>query len=675
MGFDEQKRLDDIERLTSGLQAPILESIDDSKKQYRILRSEIEKLKNPSSAGTQNFTTIQQSVTNIETISEVSGVPQHGIAGESIAFAEPCYMNQTDRKVYKYTSNIDKSLYMGLSTNTYASGDEVTAQKAGGFNFDINYIPNKRLFVDNTGTITQENPDENFLYIGIMKDQKKAVLSSGIGYTPLVAPKLTATTVIVNDIDLQSTTPGSAGCSRIGIPALSGASWTDQCQMNSLFGGAGRVSGGAITDTGSQTVATTGGTGFIKATDDDTAELISFNWSGITGTTVPTDKVRYMGVEYNAGSPQIVKKSTNTWDLDTEFPLGSIINQSDDLYVQSNPWWISDGLTNVIERFQADGYVTRDNYVGGLIIGVTGTRNPTITGGTCWSRLNEFDIDTKDCSGADRIYTFYRKAGGAGWNRSAELQQYPVDQYDDGSGTLQDLDNNKYANWWVFLEIDSANNGQLMYIYPQNQYNTAAGAEAESVPTLPTSWYEHGILVGRVTFKKNVDAPVEVASSFEEVFSAALAADHANLSNLNWASAGHTIDTDFDLAGNNILNGGTITATTVSTANLDNDGSAIAVNDNLELSSGSLLGLDGATGNYYIYHDSGASEMVFVREGSEAGAFSSGGFEVQNAIRIENATNPNMVWNEGGVKRAEMIYQTADNRWVLTTDANGSGST
>ena len=354
------------------------------------------------------------------------------------------------------------------------------------------------------------------------------------------------------ETELSSEVSGSAGCSLIGIDTLGTPTWTNQCNFNTLFGSAGRATGGEITDAGSQTVNIAAGTGFIKANDSDTDPLLSFNWTASNGVSIATDTVKYIGVEYNSGTPQIVIKTSNTWNLDTEFPLGSVINQSDDLYINNNPWWVTDGLTNIIERLQADGYIVRDNYVGGLLIGTSSsntTRKPTLSAGTVWSRLNEFSITDKDCSTGDTFYGFYRD-GGTGWSRT--IAKTDIDDfYDDDSGTLQPLDNNKFVNFWVFLEIDGGSgNSKLMVIYPQIQHNTAVEAEDEVVPIFPASWYEHGILVGRIIIKEGVTIPISVQTAFGSNFDYTVAADHANLTSLTWTTAGHT-GTASTLAGFN----------------------------------------------------------------------------------------------------------------------------
>ena len=297
-----------------------------------------------------------------------------------------------------------------------------------------------------------------------------------------------------------------------------------------LFTSAGRITGGGITINDGQTVTVAAGTGLIRILDDDISDVKFFDWTASSTMNVATGTVIYIGVDYNSGIPTTTQKLVNTWDLDTEFPLGSVTNQAGSLHDNENPWWVGDGLTNVIERFQSMGYVVRDNYVGGLKIGVTGTRNPTLTKGTLWSRMTEFDITAKDCSGADEFYAWWRDGGG-GWTRGEFASStYLVTKYDDNSGDLTDLAANRYASWWVWVDLHD--DGHLMFIHPQNQYTVLASAEMEEVPVFPTAWYEHGILLGRILFQQGNNTPISIDSVFDVTFDAAQAANHGNLSGL-----------------------------------------------------------------------------------------------------------------------------------------------
>ena len=330
--------------------------------------------------------------------------------------------------------------------------------------------------------------------------------------------------------ELGATTTGhTAGDDLIGVPSLAGATYTKLGDVVDLINSAGRISGGLITDEGGEKVTVASGTGFIKATDDDVAEIVSFNWTTATGIAIPNDSIRYIGVIYNSGTPIVDSRATNNYDLDTEFILGSVINEHDVLHVLTNPWWVSDGITNVIERFRAEGFFTRDNYIGGLILSVPGTRNVAVTAGTIWSHLNEFAISALDTTVTGTFETYWTDTSD-NWTDN-DVTQYPVTQWNDlTEDTLQNLGNNKYANWWVYLEVDD---DEVAMVYPQAQFSTAAVAEAEAPPTIiPNHLSDHGILIGRILIKQGTDAPVEVQSVFTTTFTASAAADHGNLAGL-----------------------------------------------------------------------------------------------------------------------------------------------
>lgn len=332
--------------------------------------------------------------------------------------------------------------------------------------------------------------------------------------------------------DLSDTTSGSAGCTLVGIPALAGATWTNQCNHNSLFGSSGRATGGNVTDaslTGgtAETVNVAAGTGFIKATDSDTAELLSFDWDAVSEIAIPTNTVRYIMVKY--GTPPTAQIATleSDWDLDTSWPLAKVVNEGGTLHILNNPWWVTDGTTNIIERLQAEGIVVRDKHVGGLALSIDGSRQVAVTAGVLWSRLNEFPFATSNAG--DTFETYYR-SGAAAWT-DADLTVVPITQYNRLSdNTLQTIDNNKYFNWWFYIETD---NNSVAAVYPQNTYNTFAEAEVATPPSsIPVHISENGILIGRAIFKQGVATVMQVDSAWEQVFTASAAADHGNLAGL-----------------------------------------------------------------------------------------------------------------------------------------------
>lgn len=316
---------------------------------------------------------------------------------------------------------------------------------------------------------------------------------------------------------------------KIKISKIGSPTYTNVQHAINLVASTGMTSGGLVTQGAGVTVDVAAGTGWIKATDSDVAEILSFDWDAVASIAIPTNTVRYIMVAY--GDPPTAQIATleSDWDLDTSFPLAKVVNESDVLHILNNPWWVGDGVTNIIERLQADGIIVRDNHVGGLQISVPGTRNLAVTTGTLWSRLNEFVVPALDTS-VTGTFEIYWRSGASAWT-DADVSQYPITQYNRLSdNSLQTINNNWYFNWWIYAEADDT---EFSMVYPQGQYATSAGAEAVSPPSsIPTHISESAILIGRIICKQGQDAPVSVQSTFDTTFTASQAADHGNLAGL-----------------------------------------------------------------------------------------------------------------------------------------------
>ncbi|KKL08234.1 hypothetical protein LCGC14_2577880, partial [marine sediment metagenome] len=79
------------------------------------------------------------------------------------------------------------------------------------------------------------------------------------------------------------------------------------------FGDRTLLSGGAITDNGNGTVAIASLTGWVKATDSETADGKFFDWASPGNTAALTDMTtNYVYVDYNGGTPQLVVSTSIT---------------------------------------------------------------------------------------------------------------------------------------------------------------------------------------------------------------------------------------------------------------------------------------------------------------------------------------------------------------------------
>ncbi len=291
--------------------------------------------------------------------------------------------------------------------------------------------------------------------------------------------------------------------------------------------------GGVISDIGGENIKVTAGAGLIKATDSDIATILFFDWSEASSIAIDTDTTKFVGVQYNAGSPQVFIKSADSWDFDTEFPLGTVINEGGTLFITNNFWKTADAMTDVIERFYGQMPVERDNRLGGLMISGTGTRNIATTAGKLWDKANEFDITAKDTSVADTFDRYYRNGSG-GFTKEAAQTQWNNTQWDDGDGGLATMTAGFYANQWFYLTL----NDELLSMYGTNEYASEAEALNESPPsTVPARIMESGRLVGRIVFLKSASSGT-IQSAFGVSFTGAVVSDHNNLANLQGGAAG-----------------------------------------------------------------------------------------------------------------------------------------
>jgi hypothetical protein len=310
------------------------------------------------------------------------------------------------------------------------------------------------------------------------------------------------------------------------LMARVGDSTYDSVQdMQNIFHSSGWVSGGVVSDGGSNTVDVTAGTGFIRATDSRVVTLLFFDWPAVTGLSVPSDTTRYVGVQYNSGTPQAFVKTTDTWDYNTEFPLYSVVNEGGTLHLLAYPHAVGDHANFMIQRLWETARVA---HASGATLGETGTRNVTLTAGIFWAKLNRYTTAAQDTSSSDTFDSYYRDGAG-GHTKVASETQWDNNSYDDGSGTLASMTVNRYGNLWFYMESD----GQLVCMYGYSNTATLAGALEEAPPSdLPDRLLSHSILVGRIVYQNGGGTASEIQSAFETTFAGTGVTDHGNLAGL-----------------------------------------------------------------------------------------------------------------------------------------------
>lgn len=319
--------------------------------------------------------------------------------------------------------------------------------------------------------------------------------------------------------------------------------------LDVILHSAGQFTGGEITKPGDPDIDIAAGTGQIRVSDSSTADLVRISWAALNAQTIPINTTRYVGVEFVSGSTgQVVIRTTENWNLTSEFPLGEVVNEGDTLHVSCVPWRVGDAIRFLVERLHGTDHIQRDNLVGGLIFGEAGVRGVTLSAGKLWVGMTPFDIVALNTDTGDDFDTY----SSAGLEASAATQ-WPNAQYDDG-GVLTNLDPNKWANLWWWVELD----GELVMVYGTAQYAIEAQAEAEGVPTvLPDRLEGHALISGRFIFQEGAGSVSQILSAFDTVFSTAGVTDHDNLTNIT-AAQHHSNEAAFEF----FLDGGGTTLTT-----------------------------------------------------------------------------------------------------------------
>lgn len=302
-----------------------------------------------------------------------------------------------------------------------------------------------------------------------------------------------------------------------------------------LAASSGRVSGGAISSSATaNAVDVAAGTGWIRATDSDVAEILFFDWAASSAVSVPSGATRYLGIEYNAGSPQVVAKTSQDWDYDTNFPLGIAVNEGGTRYIIINPWITSDNHGNIIERFDSVAFVERDNRTGGLIVSNSGTRNVAVTAGTLLSRMSEFSFAALDTATAGSFDAYYRNGAG-GWTKESTQTQWNNTNYDDGDGTLGTMTALTFASRWWYAMTD----GSLAMLYGQENVSSLSLSLNEAPPaSVPERISKMGILTGRFIIQASGTTPTTTQSAFGTSFTSAAVSSHNDLASLQGGAGG-----------------------------------------------------------------------------------------------------------------------------------------
>lgn len=313
----------------------------------------------------------------------------------------------------------------------------------------------------------------------------------------------------------------------VPVDTLGTATWDNVQSFLNVMNSPGLVEGGGFSDGGGGNLNYSSMRVAVRPIDDDVSALYMADVAG-GAVAIPNDSVaRFVGVQYNSGTPNVVVKSTNTWDYDTDFPIGEVTNLGGTLFPLFNPFKVGDPITNIIQRFDAQALSIRSS-VGGLELSTDGTtRNLDMTAGDIWARLNDFPIAARSSTTVP-MYRVTPTGGTPPLAFTPGFTQWPNTEYINGT-TLTTMTNNRWAVLWIFVNIGS---GAWGFAHGTAEYNNSSGAAAELVPSyLTPSFLRQNILVGRLIFEKSATTAI-IESAFTRVFSVQPVSNHNQLGGL-----------------------------------------------------------------------------------------------------------------------------------------------
>jgi hypothetical protein len=347
------------------------------------------------------------------------------------------------------------------------------------------------------------------------------------------APLTIASTTLVSNLNADQL-DGQHGsyyttAANINVDEIGTATYDDVQNYIDVTWSSGVISGFTLSDGGSGTVTIAAGTGIISATDATPGDLKFFDYAGATTTAIASGTTRYIFITYNAGTPVYELETSEDIDQYDRIFLGWATNSAIDgtLHVinapqraTAFPFWVSHALRETHGFHRAD-------YLGGIILGETGTRNVTVSLGEIYYGVNEFDISATDTSSGGDMDFYYHSSGS--WARSTGNTQWPNGQYDNGTD-LTALTTNWYTSLWFYVDIEDS---QLIMVYGQSQSATQTAAEAVQPPSsLPPRLASHCILIGRFVIRQGGSAATLIQSAFSTQFNPAGVSDHTLLANI-----------------------------------------------------------------------------------------------------------------------------------------------
>jgi hypothetical protein len=380
------------------------------------------------------------------------------------------------------------------------------------------------------------------------------------GYVPLVGARWVLLEVIEGDLTITlsqqyntiseltpSTIPNGIGVALCAIRLRAGQTsisreddfvdlrWAHEMELSSYadnYSSAGRIWGGKITLGSLGKVNISAGQGFIKTiggsidcnlnnipesfNNGQGSHLKLVSWNNLTDVSLSGvgDNIIFWDASGENFVVVLIENFPSVFDFTSDFIIGRVYYDGSQILIRQSGTdrWNFDRRIQMfgMERFSIER-------AQGLMISESGNRHISITAGVIWVELvHRFSIPAFDSSSAGTFTYWYRSTGG--WTPVPSQTQINNTNWDDGTGTLNNLTVGHYGVHWVYVVHD----GSVHVVYGQGDYLLSEAEKATPPTELPVLLSAYAILVGKIIVQKNAASLFSIQSPFTVTFPVSL---------------------------------------------------------------------------------------------------------------------------------------------------------
>jgi len=319
--------------------------------------------------------------------------------------------------------------------------------------------------------------------------------------------------------------------------------------------------GGAISINAGLSVDVAAGSGFLSDMTDDFIKEVS--WSANT-LSLPSNSTSYIYIDTNS----TIQTSSSQPVLENVVLLGRVVTQGASV----------DFIDRSVVKMTHHGNSIEDSwrrslgpvYASGSAVSENGSNDKKldITSGA----YNFGSVEFSPSGGTEVEWLAHYRDGGGDFTRVT--QDTVTAQYDNNSGTLQNLSTGNYAKHSLYIIGDGVDEKYLL-VYSQAEYGTEHAAIDADIPTPPTSFVDSVSLIATVIIQEGQANLTRITDERPVIgfksSGTSPSSSHSSLTDLTnddhtqylLVSGARALSGNLNLGTNNIVNVGTVNGVTV----------------------------------------------------------------------------------------------------------------